>query len=217
MKYPELLARLKSALTVDENEFTALKVFKESKNPFKVLIATIISQNTAESNAFKAYERLELSVGVTPSKLASTPTNIIEEAIRPAGLWRQKARAIKSLAVEVLNGLDLFSLYRDKEEARRVLTSIPGIGEKTVDVYLALFRGDVIPVDTHVRRVAKRLGLTSSSTYVRIRRDLEDFFPPDVRLQAHFYLILLGRRFCKAKSPDCGNCPLSYMCLSRRS
>ena len=59
---------------------------------------------------------------MTPSKLASTPTNIIEEAIRPADLWRQKARAIKSLAVEVLNGLDIFSLYRDKEEARRVLT-----------------------------------------------------------------------------------------------
>jgi len=213
LKPREFLEKLRKSLTYRDEEFIALYVFKRYRDPFKVMVAVILSQNTAEANTFKAYRRLEEEVGVSVDAIASAPPEKIEEAIRPAGLWRQKARSIKYLAEYVRAGNDLEGvLAMPPEEARRALTSIPGIGEKTVDVVLALFRGGVVPVDTHVRRVANRLGLSKSSSYRKIREDLERFFPSDLRLEAHMYMILLGRRICRARKPLCGVCPLRSYC-----
>lgn len=213
LKPQELLEKLREALTYGDEEFIALYIFKRYRDPFKVLVGVILSQNTAEPNTFKAYRRLEKEVGVSVDAIASAPLEKIEDAIRPAGLWRQKARSIKSLAEYVRAGNDLEAvLAMPPEKARRALTSIPGVGEKTVDVFLALFRGGVVPVDTHIRRVANRLGLSKSSSYRKIREDLERYFPSDLRLEAHMYLILLGRRICRARKPLCEVCPLRSYC-----
>ena len=214
----ELLKRLRRALELREDDFIALKVYRETGDPFKVLVATVLSQNTTEANAFTALRSLERLVGLDPDSIHNAPLAEVERAIRPAGLWRQKARAIKRLAEMVVGGLDLESLLElGSEEVRRVLEAVPGIGRKTVDVLLALFKGGVIPVDTHVRRVARRLGLTPSSSYEGVKRDLESFFPSSARLEAHYYLIILGRTICKAKRPLCGECPIGDACLFKAS
>ena len=212
----ELLKRLRKALELREDDFIALKAYRETRDPFKVLVATVLSQNTTEANAFAALRSLKRSVGLDPESIHRASLAEIERAIRPAGLWRQKARAIKRVAEMVVGGLDLARLLDlGPDEVHRTLGAVPGIGKKTVDVLLALFRGGVIPVDTHVKRVARRLGLTSSSSYEGVKSDLESFFPSSMRLEAHFYLITLGRTICKARKPLCDECPIQDVCLSK--
>ncbi len=209
----ELLKVLRESLQLREDDYVVLKVYRETRDPFKVIVAAILSQNTTEANAFAAYYRLEETVGVDPDAILAAEPGVIESAIRVAGLQRQKARAIRELARLVARGLDLRALAcMEADEARAVLSSVPGLGQKTADVFLALFKGGVIPVDTHVRRVARRLGLTDSSTYEGVRQDLESFFPPELRLEAHLYLIALGRKYCKARAPRCSQCPLRDTC-----
>ncbi|MGC9108470.1 MAG: endonuclease III domain-containing protein, partial [Infirmifilum sp.] len=95
---------------------------------------------------------------------------------------------------------------------REELGKIRGIGDKTIDVLLANYGYPIVAIDTHVRRVARRLGLTHAKTYMAIREDLEKVFRPEKRLTAHLLLILLGRNICKAKRPACLECPLKDIC-----
>jgi len=99
-----------------------------------------------------------------------------------------------------------------RRPVRRELTAVRGIGYKTVDVLLASFGYPVLPVDTHVKRVARRLGLSGSSSYMGVRRDLERVFRPEARFEAHLLLIKLGREVCKAREPRCRECPLNDTC-----
>jgi len=209
-----ILQLLRSRLRFDEGDFAALRAGR-SGDPFRVLVAAIISQNTSERNTFAALERLEREVGVEPSRILAAGVERVESAIRPAGLQRQKARAIVAAAKLVAEayGGDLRALLRrGEDEVRRVLGSVEGIGEKTVDVLLAFSGYPVVPVDTHVRRVARRLGLASGSSYRAVREALHRVFREEVRLEAHLLLIKLGREICRARNPQCGSCPLASLC-----
>ncbi|MEM2186074.1 MAG: endonuclease III [Thermofilaceae archaeon] len=212
----EILRLLRARFQINESEFAALKAGR-SGDPFRVLVATIISQNTNERNTFLAFERLEREVGVDPASIVAAGVKRVEEAIRVAGLQKQKAEAIVAAAELVLRdyGGDLGKLLREGEErVRAVLGGIRGIGEKTVDVLLAFSGFPVVPVDTHVRRVAKRLGIAAGSSYEAVRESLHRVFREEYRLEAHLLLIKLGRELCKARSPQCPACPLSKICPS---
>lgn len=212
----EILRILKTAFQIDENEFAALKA-GASGDPFKVLVATIISQNTNERNTFLALEKLEKEVGVEPPKIVAAGVEKVEEAIRAAGLQKQKAEAIVAAAELVLKeyGGDLRRLLEEGEERTRiVLGGIKGIGEKTVDVLLAFSGYPVVPVDTHVRRVAARLGIARGSSYKAVREALHSVFREAARLEAHLLLIKLGREVCRARNPRCSECPLRELCPS---
>jgi len=211
-----ILALLRSRFKLGEGEFAALEAGK-SGDPFKVLVATIISQNTNERNTFRALERLEAEVGVEPGRILAAGVEAVERVISAAGLQRQKAEAIVAaakLVAERYSG-DLGKLLELGEEAvRRELGSVRGIGEKTIDVLLAFSGFPVVPVDTHVKRVAGRLGLARGSSYRSVREALHRVFREEVRLEAHLLLIKLGREVCRARKPLCSECPLSQLCPS---
>lgn len=190
---------------------------KRMKDPFKLLVITVLSQVTSYRNLMLAVENLEKSIGISPEKLARAPLEDIEKAIKPAGLHRQRARKIKSISrivLEKYKGDLSFIKDLDVERARKILLSLPGVGEKTADVVLLFsFGKEVMPVDTHIRRISRRLGLVDGkSSYGEIRRTLERIFPSDTLAFAHVALIEFGRKICRARKPLCGSCPLGKFC-----
>lgn len=193
---------------------------KVKSDPFETFIVTIISQNTADRNTAVAFERLSKSFEITPESLANADAGQIEEAIRVAGLYKGKTAAIQTASrviLEKFGGSMKPILALPLEEARKILTEIPGVGPKTADVVL-LFSAEkpTIPVDTHVNRVSKRLGLApQKADYEAIRRSLQSLFPQKDYLAVHLLLISHGRQYCKAQKPLCKTCPVNTHCPTK--
>jgi len=205
-----------------KENFPTPKITGRPRSPFQTLILTILSQNTNDKNSRKAFQNLSRSFPVTPKSLASADEQDIGRAIRVAGLYRNKSKTIKHLAEVVLskfNGSLKPVLEMPLDQARETLLSLRGVGPKTADVFL-LFCGNkpTIPVDTHVFRVSKRLGLShKDADYDGVRRSLQEIYPPNEYLALHLLLISLGRTFCKSRKPMCESCPLLDLCPSRRA
>lgn len=186
-------------------------------NLFELLVAVVLSQNTSDRNAIRAFENLKGKLGViTPERVSSLSIGELAELIKPAGLHAQRARRIKGIA-ELLKGrLQEFEAQikgLDAVEAREVLKQLEGVGDKTADVILLVYFGKkVFPVDTHIKRVTQRLGFVKSGSY----REISDFWskclPPEKYLEAHLLLIEHGRETCRARKPLCGECPLRDLC-----
>lgn len=212
----EIIRRLERVFDIDPEEFIALKTYLEQKDPFESLVATIISQNTSEKNSFKAWSNLKSKIDIDPFTIAKIDPKVIAELIRPAGLQDQKARAIVSAAkfiVENFNGDMRKLLSLPVEEARRILVeNIPGVGWKTADVVLSMYGKPTIGVDTHISRVSVRLGFTKTRRYEEVRLKLMRLYNPDEYYKVHLLLILLGRRYCKARNPLCNQCPVKDLC-----
>ncbi len=214
-KATTVLQTLKSNLTTP-------KLVKPKNDPFETLIVTIISQNTADTNTERAFENLSKQFKITPQTLSSAETNKIEACLHVGGLYKSKAKTIKNVAKIVLKkfggSLDpILSLPLD--EARKTLMEIPGIGPKTADVVL-LFSANqpTIPVDTHVNRVAKRLGFApTNGDYEEVRIGLQRLFDQKDYLDVHLLLIALGRKYCRAGTPHCAECPVRVCCPSKSS
>lgn len=186
-------------------------------DPFKNLIIGILSQNTSDRNSVRAYVSLAKRFKITPSSLARGKEKEIEEAIRIGGLYRIKGRRIRELAKLVLRKFDgdLKKLLKlPKGEVRKILLQFPGIGDKTADVFLAYCcKADVIPIDTNIARVAKRLGLVPRKAgYKEIQEAWMKVIPRGMRRRGHELLIRLGRDYCKARNPNCKECPLLKIC-----
>ncbi|MCW4028517.1 MAG: endonuclease III [Candidatus Bathyarchaeota archaeon] len=192
---------------------------KTNHEPFQTLIITIISQNTADTNTERAYAALQNRFEINPQTLAVAPRAEIEECIRVGGLYQNKAQAIQTaskIILEKFGGSLNQILALPLKEARAVLMAMPGVGPKTADVVL-LFSGEkpTIPVDTHVGRVSKRLGLAPiAGDYEAVRLSLQSFFEPSDYLAVHLLLISLGRKYCKSQKPQCKDCPVTSYCPS---
>jgi len=213
----EVYRRLSSALKPDWREYVVLVADKldGDKHPFAVLAAIILSQNTSDKNSIKAYYRLREEIGVSPEAILSAPLEKLVEAIRPAGLPNQKARSLKEAAKKILEaGGERILLEMPWEKLREFLLTIPGVGEKTVDVFLSVKRrAPVFAVDTHALRIAKRWGLVPQKAgYKEASKALLEFFGPEISEEAHRLIIALGRRYCKARRPLCNECPLRDIC-----
>ena len=204
---------LKNSIRLRDNDFAALIPVLEGDGPFAVLIAVILSQNTNDKNAIKAYYELKKRIGVDPYKLARTDTRVIADAIRIAGLADQKAYAIRKaseLIIE-LGGPNALTTIEPSILEERLL-SIKGIGRKTVDVTLSVLgRKSVFAVDTHAFRVARRWGI-SKGGYERTSQALSEYFRGVPLDEAHRLVIALGRLYCKARNPRCKECPLREIC-----
>jgi len=193
---------------------------KASADPFETLVVTIISQNTADTNTERAFKKLATHFKITPQELASAELNEIEECIRIGGLYQNKARTIQTaskIILEKFGGtLKPISLL-PVEEARKALMEIPGVGPKTADVVLLFSLGKpTIPVDTHINRVSRRLGLAPcEGGYEDVRLSLQSFFKPKDYLSVHLLLISHGRKTCKARNPHCNACPVNTYCPSK--
>jgi endonuclease-3 len=213
--------RAQKILQTLRKTFTMPKWIKSTRDSFQTLIVTIISQNTAGRSTAKAFENLSKRFKIVPEVLANAETSQIEECLKVAGLYRNKAKTIRQLSkiiFEKFHGNLRPILSLPFEEARKTLLQLPGIGPKTADVVL-LFCAEkpTIPVDTHVNRVAKRLGLApANGDYEIVRKSLQLLYDPKDYLAVHVLLISLGRRYCRAKNPLCKQCPVNMLCPSKQ-
>ena len=193
------------------------KLVKTNNDPYKTLVLTIISQNTVDTNTERAFATLSKRFEITPEILARAQTDVIEECIKTAGLSKNKTKAIqivsKILIAKFQGSLNLI-LSLPMAEARNVLMDLPGVGPKTADVVLLFSaKKPTIPVDTHVNRVSKRLGLAPpNSGYEEVRACLQAKFEPKDYLLIHLLLIALGRKYCNARRPLCPKCPIKSGC-----
>ena len=199
----EVVARLKS-------EYLDARTELDWTNPLELLVATMLSAQTTDvqvnkvtQNLFAKYHTAEDYAGADPGEL--------EEDIRPTGFYRNKARSLQGMAgalVEEHGG--------GVPRTMRELVALPGVGRKTANVVLGNAFGvdEGIVVDTHVRRVSGRLGLTENTDPEKIERDLMEVVPEQDWTVFSHLLILHGRRTCKARKPDCPNCVLNDICPS---
>ena len=217
----ELYRKLVRAYSPSAEEFVAWKLRLEQSSPFEILVGIVLSQNTSDKNAFAAMERLRKLLGdVTPEAILRVGTSALEEAVRPAGMHRQRARTLVALAKFVYQHRGWLEELRsmDVEEARRYLMRIPGIGPKTADVFLLMYLGKAtFPVDTHIARISARLGIVrKGARYEEIRSRYLELLPRDPELLARLHVLLIthGRRVCRARNPRCNECPLRDLCCS---
>ncbi len=208
----EILRRLMAEFDLRDEEYASL-LSSRSGNPFEVLVATVISQNTNDRNTLRVLRRMRERLGViTPEGLLEIPLGELEDMIRPAGLYRQKAKYLRGIAEELSGGVLKEILEGDVEEVRSKLLSIRGIGPKTADVLLTMLGRGSIAVDRHIARVSLRLGISVKGDYESIRRSLMEIFDERDYLKAHLLLIKLGRVYCRPRNPRCGECPLRDIC-----
>jgi endonuclease-3 len=184
------------------------------------LVATVLSQHTSDVNSERAYARL---VERFPSweAVRDAPIAVVEEAIRPGGLARIKAERIQRILrvlTERLGAHAALSLDHlasvPMEQALDDLRSLPGVGPKTAACVLLFSLGrPAFPVDTHVHRVAQRLGWVGPRASAEATQEtLERVIPPEWRHTMHVDLIRHGRAICHARAPECQRCPLAAAC-----
>lgn len=179
---------------------------------YELLIAVMLSAQTTDKRVnmvtkvlFEKYPTLE--------DLKNAPLNDLIEIIRPIGTFQRKAMNVKVIAERLLeeaNGM----VPNDRE----FLESLSGVGRKTTNVVLSnLYGENVIAVDTHVSRVSKRLGLARKNDDVNvIEKKLTKKFPKEKLGRLHHQLVLFGRYYCKAASPECENCKLKNICKEKK-
>jgi endonuclease III len=190
-----------------------------NQNPISVLVQTILSQNTSDRNSHKAFSYL-LNSFDNWQAIANASTDEISKIIRPGGLGETKAKYIKQ-ALEAIRhkrgNLELDFLKKlTVIEARDWLMNLPGVGMKTASCVLLFSLGmPALPVDTHIFRVSKRLGLIPDNISVNEAHEmLEKVVPNKVIYSFHILLIEHGRKICKAQRPRCYQCVLQKICPS---
>jgi endonuclease-3 len=175
--------------------------------PFRTLISCIISQRTKDETTGPAAERLFRAAN-TPQKMLKLPQRKIAKLIYPAGFYNQKAKHIKAACRHLIKHHS-GRVPKTREE----LMKVPGIGSKCADIVLLFAFGQtVIPVDTHVARISKRLGWTNHKEAEKIRADLHTVFKPKKRAAVNTLLVSFGKEICKAPRAKCWMCPIERMC-----
>ncbi len=188
-----------------------------SRDPIDELVLTILSQNTSDRNSGRAFRLLKAAYPTYEAVLAA-PTTDLYEVIKVAGLGNIKAPRIQAVLAELLARRSNFDLSFLRQlplaEAKSWLTSLPGIGPKTAGCVLC-FACDlpVLAVDTHIHRVAQRLGLIGPKVNADQAHDLLEaaLLPAEV-YEFHVNMILHGRQICHAQRPECERCPLQQVC-----
>ena len=190
---------------------------KHHLNPLDNLILTILSQNTNDKNRDVAYTRLREKLP-TWNDVKNADVEVIKEAIKSAGLENQKSLRIKHILQwidETFGSLNIdFLCQMEPQKAFDLFCSQKGIGVKTMAVVLCFSCDvDIFPVDTHVHRICRRLGLVSEkATAEKTFWLIKDQVPKGKSYSFHINLLKLGRTICSARSPNCSVCPLIEQC-----
>lgn len=187
--------------------FPDIRVPLHHRNPYELLVATVLSAqctdeqvNRVTANLFHHYP--------TPLELAEAPLRQIERLIRPVGLFRSKARALKRCAQQLEE-----NHHGQVPATMEALTRLAGVGRKTANVILGnAFGVPGIVVDTHVKRLSRRLGLTQQQEPNKIEQDLMRLLPSELWSPFSHRLIFHGRRVCHARKPGCQLCVLNDLC-----
>ena len=178
------------------------------RDPFQLVVAVALSAQTTDVSVNKATPAL-FAKYPTPEALAEADQEDVMDLIRTIGLYRNKSRNIISMAQKLVS--EFGGKVPDTYEG---LVSLPGVGRKTANVVLAEgFGVPRIAVDTHVFRVANRIGLTDEKDVTATEEELMRRIPENLWIRTHHLLIFHGRKCCHARKPDCKNCGLSGICL----
>ena len=215
----KLLEILKKEYIIDLESFIAWKLSLQKFSKFEILVGIILSQNTSDKNAIKAFNTLKKFVGeITPERIIEYDIETISELIKAAGMHRRRAKILIDLAKKFVEDKDFLDRISelDPEDMRKLLMQLPGIGAKTADVFiLMVFKKPTFPVDTHINRVLKRLGIVDiNAGYEDIRHKILTLLGKDVKplIELHLLLIQHGRNTCKARAPRCSICKLYDLC-----
>lgn len=212
----EIIRILRETLSIRDEDFASVAVAKESNDPFRVLVVTILSQNCTDIAAMRAYRNLDRLIGVTVPQLAGTNVRAIQKAIKVAGLHKQKGKALRDLARQVASELggDFARILQGQDELVRLnLETLPKVGPKTADALLSIMGRPTISVDTHVDRVSKRLGLAPpKAKYEDVRACLMQAFSQENYAIVPLLFMAHGRNTCKARKPLCHTCPVESLC-----
>ncbi|SHK28414.1 endonuclease III [Desulforamulus aeronauticus] len=196
----QILARLAEAYP---NATTDLK-FSTS---FELLVAVVLSAQSTDAQVNRITERLFQKFR-TPADFAALTPEELAEHIKGCGLFRNKSKFIvetSRIIAEQFNG--------NVPENREQLEKLPGVGRKTANVVLGVAFGQhTFPVDTHVHRLAHRLGLAAGKTPEQTERELCALIPPELWQAVHHQIIQHGRKVCDARKPRCGECTLQALC-----
>lgn len=184
-----------------------IKTQLRHKNPFELLVATILSAQCTDKQVNRVtpalFEKLK-----TPDDFATVSQKKLEKLIHSTGFYRNKAKNI----IECANAL-IDKYNSNVPDTLDELVKLPGVGRKTANVILgAAFYTPGIVVDTHVGRIAQRLGLTENKDPVKIEFDLMAIIPKNDWSDFSLRLVYFGREFCKARKPECPVCPLNQLC-----
>ena len=175
--------------------------------PFELLVAVILSAQATDKSVNLATQRL-FGIANTPQALLDLGEEKLKEYIKTIGLFRTKARYIMATCQ-----LLLAHHHGTVPADRAALESLPGVGRKTANVVLnTAFGQPAIAVDTHIFRVAQRIGLAQGSTPLEIEKQLTTLIPKKYLQNAHHWLILHGRYTCTARKPKCANCLIRDLC-----
>ena len=205
---PSTPTRAKKLLAILESAYPDARVTLDFKNPFQLLIATILAAQCTDERVNQVTKGLFRRYP-TPKAFAEADPTEMEEAIRPTGFYRNKARNIIGCC-KMLVGEYGGQVPRTMEQ----LIRLPGVWRKTANVVLgnALGITEGIAVDTHVTRVANRLGLAQSDKQDEIEQQLCRVVPREKWTLITHLLIFHGRTICKAQRPDCPRCPVRHLC-----
>lgn len=203
MKPAKVRAIFERLQALDPSPVTEL----EHDSPFELLVAVILSAQATDKGVNIATRRL-FPVANTPAKILALGSDGLTAYVKSVGLYPAKVKNILAtcaLLLERHGG----EVPRDRD----ALEALPGVGRKTANVVLnSAFGEPTMPVDTHIFRVANRLGLARGTTPRAVEDGLLRVIPPDLLLHAHHWLLLHGRYVCKARTPECPRCPLVDLC-----
>jgi len=195
-----------------------------AETPFEVAIGAILTQNTAWTGVARAIGNLRAIDALRPQRLAELDLAELEQRIRPAGFFRQKAARLQDFATYLLarHGGDMARLCAGELPlARERLLARPGIGPETADAILLYAGGrPSFVIDAYTRRIFSRLGqISGSEPYADLRSFFMDRLPRDAALynEYHALLVALAKRHCRKRSPACPDCPLLELCRFGRA
>lgn len=204
------MKREEEILKLLKENYGFVKPFLRFSNPFELLIATILSAQCTDERVNQVTEKL-FKKYKNPKDYLKVSEEELQNDIKPTGFFKNKTKTIKNLCKI------LIEKYKGEVPANmEELTKIPGIGRKTANVVLSQAFGTIegITVDTHVLRLAQRLGLSKNKDSEKVERDLMEKYKKEDWYQLSMLLIKHGREVCKAKKPECNICFLGKICPS---
>ncbi len=181
-------------------------------NAFTLLVAVVLSAQATDVGVNKATKAL-FAIADTPQKMAQLGEEKIRDYIRTIGLYRNKAKNVHLLSHQLLE-----KYGGTVPQTREELEALPGVGRKTANVVLNIYFGQpTIAVDTHIFRIANRVGLAPGKTPLDVEKALAKITPEEFVRHSHHWLILHGRYVCKARKPECDQCLIKDLCKSKEN
>jgi len=200
--------RIKNVLKILEEMYHGAESELNYSNAFELLIATILAAQCTDKRVNEVTKELYKEYN-TPEEMLSLSPAELENKVRSCGFYKNKSQNILATC-----GILLEKFNGEVPSTLDELMTLPGVGRKTANVVVSnVFGQDAIPVDTHVFRVSNRLGLANSDNVLTTEEQLMKNIPKNKWSEAHHWLIYHGRRICKARKPQCEECPLSIDCL----